>query len=371
MSWREISRRWDPWMVVVALALAAYGGLIIYSASLSAFPDGVTGLDHPVVKQGLAVALGLTLMVAVMAVPFRVWALAAPVLYGLTLVLLVMVLLVGQASLGARRWLDLGLVQVQVSEMAKLATVIVLARFLSQRWREMGKVGNLLLSLGLAAVPALLVMVEPDLGTAIIFGVVWVVMALIGGARPSHVGMVVALVLLSIPLTVAVALADYQRERLALFFNPNLDPLGGGFNILQAEIGIGAGGLWGRGLFQGTQTQLDFLQAASTDYAFAVLGEELGLMGALFLLALYAFLLFRLIRAAALAHDLFARLLVIGLAVTLLTQVFINIGVNVRLLPVTGIPLPLVSQGGTSTVITMVALGIAQGVLLRRAPFNL
>ncbi len=370
MIWREPLRRLDPWMVAAALALAVYGGLIIYSASLSSYPQGITGLDHPVAKQAMAVALGLALMAVVAVVDYRVWALASPYLYGLSLLLLVLVLLVGQASLGARRWIDLGLVQVQVSELAKLVTVITLARFLAQRWPEMGRPTNLLLSLALAAVPALLVMVEPDLGTAIIFGAVWVVMALVGGARPAHVGLVVVLLLLSIPVAVAAILTDYQRERLALFFNPNLDPLGGGFNILQAEIGIGAGGLLGRGLFQGTQTQLDFLQAASTDYVFSVLGEELGLMGALLLLALYAFLLFRLIRAASLAHDLFARLVVTGIAVMLLVQVFVNVGVNVRLLPVTGIPLPLVSQGGSATVTALVSLGIVQSVLWRREPFT-
>jgi len=370
MTWREPLRRLDPWMVAAALALAAYGGLIIYSASLSSYPQGVSGPGHPVVKQAVSVALGLALLAAVTVIHYRLWATAAPFLYGLSLLLLVVVLLVGQASLGARRWIDLGLVQVQVSELAKLAVIIALARLLTERWREMGRMGPLLLSLALAALPAVLVMVEPDLGTAIIFGVVWAVMALAGGARPAHIGLLMALLVLSIPLAVAVALTDYQRERLALFFNPNLDPLGGGFNILQAEIGIGAGGIFGRGLFQGTQTQLDFLQAASTDYVFSVLGEELGLVGALVLLALYAFLLFRLIRAASLAYDPFARLLVTGIAAMLLAQVFINVGVNVRLLPVTGIPLPLVSQGGSATVMTFVSLGLAQSVLLRREPFT-
>lgn len=361
----HLPRHFDPWLLTAALALAAYGGLLIYSASLSSYPEGIRGLDHPVAKQAIYACVGLLLLAGAAYMDYRLLGAVAPSLYGLGLVLLVAVLLVGDASYGARRWLTIGGVQIQPSELAKLFTIIALARFLTDRQGEMHKLSNFLLSILIAGLPAVLVMVEPDMGTAIVFGAIWLALVTMGGARAGHVLSLLAFMVLAIPLIAVAALGDYQRERLTLFFNPNLDPLGGGFNIRQAEIGVGSGGVLGRGLFQGTQTQLDFLQTASTDYIFSVLGEELGLLGAVVLLGLYTLLLFRGIRAASLAYDLFGRLLVTGIVVMVLVQVFINVAVNVRLLPVTGIPLPLISQGGSSLISTLVGVGLIESVLLR------
>jgi rod shape determining protein RodA len=366
----RMARHFDPVLVAGALALAGYGGLLIYSASLSSYPDGISGFGHPVVKQALLAVLGIGLMLLLMVTDYRLFGRAAPALYGLGVLALVAVLFVGDESLGSRRWLTFGPVQVQASELAKPFTILALARYMADRPLDMRRLRHFLATLVMGLVPAVLVMLEPDMGTAIIFGSIWLVMALMGGARPRYVGLLVAVLVLSIPVVAAAALSDYQRERLALFFNPNLDPLGGGFNILQAEIGIGSGGLFGKGLFQGSQTQLDFLQTATTDYIFSVLGEELGLAGALLLLALYVLVIFRCLRAASLSYDLFGRLLATGIAVMLLVQVFINVGVNVRLLPVTGIPLPFISQGGSSLVMTFMAMGLVESVLLRRRPFE-
>jgi rod shape determining protein RodA len=158
---------------------------------------------------------------------------------------------------------------------------------------------------------------------------------------------------------------DYQLDRFRLWVDPNSDPLGGGFNIRQAEIGIGSGGVFGKGLTEGSQTQLDFLQTSTTDYIFSVLGEELGLLGAVVLLTLFALLLFRGIRAATLAQDQFGRLIATGIVVMILFQVFINIAVNIRLVPVTGIPLPFISQGGSSLLMMFIALGLLEGILIR------
>jgi rod shape determining protein RodA len=190
-------------------------------------------------------------------------------------------------------------------------------------------------------------------------------MVLVAGARVQHVLMMAGFLLAAIPFVTLAVLGDYQRDRIALFFNPNSDPLGGGFNILQAEISVGSGGVFGKGLTNGSQTQLDFLQTPTTDYIFSVLGEELGLIGALVLLTLFAVLLFRAIRVATLARDQFGRLLATGIAIMILFQVFVNIAVNIRLLPVTGLPLPFISQGGSSLIMLFVALGLLQSVLLR------
>jgi rod shape determining protein RodA len=180
-----------------------------------------------------------------------------------------------------------------------------------------------------------------------------------------HVLALVGLTVSLIPFALLVVLGEYQRERIHLFFDPSSDPLGGGYNILQSEISIGSGGLFGQGLTDGPQNQLGFLQTTTTDYIFAVLGEETGLLGGIILLFLFTMLLFRGIRAASLSRDQFGRLLATGIVIMILFQVFINIAVNIRLVPVTGIPLPFVSQGGSSLMMLFAALGILEGIVLR------
>jgi rod shape determining protein RodA len=362
---RRAIRHLDYPMLVLAAALVAYGGLLIYSASLTAYPDGIAGLSHPVAKQALFALLGLGVMAAVAWIDYRAFGQMAPALYALAILTLIVVLVMGESAFGSRRWISVAGTQIQASEIAKLLTIVALARYLADRQLEITRVRVFLTSLAMAALPAALVMAEPDMGTAIIFGAIWVGMVLVAGARPQHVLTVGGFLLAAVPFAALALVSDYQRDRIALFFNPNSDPLGGGFNILQAEISVGSGGVFGKGLTNGSQTQLDFLQTPTTDYIFSVLGEELGLIGAIVLLTLFAALLFRTLRVASLARDQFGRLIATGVAIMILFQVFINIGVNIRLLPVTGIPLPFVSQGGSSLVMLFVALGLLQGILLR------
>lgn len=362
---RRATRHFDYALLLLAGALVAYGALLIYSASLTAYPDGIAGLSHPVAKQAMFALLGLAVMAMVVWMDYRVFGQMAPAVYALAILILATVLIMGESAFGSRRWITIAGTQVQASEVAKLLTIVALARYLADRQLQITRVRVFLSSLALVALPAALVMAEPDMGTAIIFGAVWVGMVLVAGARVRHVLMLGGFLLAAIPFVTLAVLGDYQRERIALFFNPNSDPLGGGFNILQAEISVGSGGIFGKGLTEGSQTQLDFLQTPTTDYIFSVLGEELGLIGALVLLTLFAALLFRTIRVADLARDQFGRLLAAGIAIMILFQVFINIAVNVRLLPVTGIPLPFISQGGSSLIMLFVALGLLQSVLLR------
>ncbi len=362
---RHAFRHFDYGLLLLAGVLVAYGGLLIYSASLTAYPDGIAGLNHPVVKQALFAAFGLTMMAIIAWMDYRVFGQMAPALYALAILILVVVLFLGESVFGSRRWITVGGTHIQASEVAKLLTIIALARFLADRQHQITRVRVFLASLALAALPAALVAAEPDMGTAIIFGAIWVGMVIMSGARVRHVLIVTGFLLAAIPFAALAILGDYQRDRIALFFNPNSDPLGGGFNILQGEISVGSGGVFGKGLTNGSQTQLDFLQTPATDYIFSVLGEELGLIGALVLLTLFTALLFRTIRVAGLARDQFGRLLATGIAIMILFQVFINIAVNIRLLPVTGIPLPFISQGGSSLIMLFIALGLLQGVLLR------
>jgi len=362
---RRVTRHFDYALLLLAAALVAYGALLIYSASLTAYPDGIAGLSHPVAKQAMFALFGLAVMGIIAWMDYRVFGQMAPALYALAILILMAALFLGESAFGSRRWITIGGTQIQASEVAKLLTIVALARYLADRQLQITRVRVFLTSLAVAALPAALVMAEPDMGRAIIFGAVWVGRVLVAGARVRHVLMLGGFLLAAIPFATLAVLGDYQRERIALFFNPNSDPLGGGFNILQAEISVGSGGIFGKGLTEGSQTQLDFLQTPTTDYIFSVLGEELGLIGAVVLLALFAALLFRTIRVASLARDQFGRLLATGIAIMILFQVFVNIAVNIRLLPVTGLPLPFISQGGSSLIMLFVALGLLQGVLLR------
>jgi rod shape determining protein RodA len=364
IQWRTV-RHFDPWMVLLGMALAGFGALLIYSASLPAFPEGIQGLSHPTVRHLVFLALGVTAAGLVAWFDYRMLGQITPTLYAIALVLLVGVLVVGTSTYGSRRWLDAGGISIQASEVAKLLVIIVLAKFLADRQVEIGSLRTFLTSLAIVAVPTALVFMEPDLGTAIIFGAAWLGMVVVAGVPPRSILVFLTSVALSVPFVVVGLMGDYQRERIATFLNPEMDPLGGGFQIIQAEISVGSGGIFGRGLTEGTQTQLDYLQTPSRDYIFSVLGEELGLIGALLLFALFTVLLFRGLRTAAFARDPFGRLIATGIVIMILFQVFINVAVNIRLLPVTGIPLPFISAGGSSLIMLFVALGLLESILLR------
>jgi rod shape determining protein RodA len=360
---RRAIRHFDLPLMLLAAALVAYGAVLIYSASLNAYPDLTLG--HPVVKQLLFAVLGMALALAVAWLDYRIFGQMAPALYALAVAMLAAVLVIGDAEFGSTRWFNIAGQQVQASEVAKLLTIVALARFLADRQTQMHDLRVFLMSLALAALPAALVMIEPDMGTAIVFGAIWLGMVMVAGAPLRFAMILIGLTLALLPFTMLAVLGDYQRERLELWINPNSDPLGGGFPIIHSEIGIGSGGLLGQGLTDGSQTQLNFLRTGSTDYIFSVLGEELGFVGAVLLLALFAALLFRGIRAARITTDPFGRLVATGIVIWILFQVFINIAVNVRLAPVTGIPLPFISQGGSSLIMLFAALGLIEGIVMR------
>ncbi|MEX0682533.1 MAG: rod shape-determining protein RodA [Dehalococcoidia bacterium] len=356
-------RHFDVILILLAAALVAYGSLLLYSASLNAYPD--VNLSHPMVKQLVFACLGVGAMVAVAWMDYRAYGQMAAGLYALAVVLLIAVLFVGDSAYGSTRWFAFAGQQIQASEVAKLLVIVALARYLADRQHQMDDPRVFGISLVMMLVPAGLVMMEPDMGTALVFGAIWLGMVTMAGAPPRTLAIFLGCVVALLPFGALLALNDYQLDRFRLWIDPASDPLGGGFNIRQAEIGIGSGGLFGKGITDGTQTQLDFLQTSTTDYIFSVLGEELGLFGAIILLALFTALLFRGIRAANLAQDQFGRLIATGIVIMILFQVFINVAVNIRLVPVTGIPLPFISQGGSSLVMMFVALGLLEGIVIR------
>lgn len=359
-------RDFDVVLLLAALGLVTLGALLIYSGSLTRFgePEGFE-LSHPVVRQGIFAAVGLAGALVIARVDYKYLGALSAAFYCACVGALLFVLVAGEPIFGSRRWIQVGDVLVQPSEIAKLVTIVALAKYLADRQERIRTVRVLLASLAIAALPGALVFAQPDLGSAVIFAAIWLGMVTVAGARWRHLAAMLAVALIAVPFVFMVFVQDYQRERIRIWLDAESDPLGAGWNILQGQIGIGSGGLWGKGLTEGSQTQLDFVRTQTTDYIFSVLGEELGFVGALVLFALFIVLLWRAVRVAEVSRDMFGRLIATGIVIFILLQAFINVAVNVGLLPVTGIPLPFVSQGGSSLITLLCGIGLLQSVVLR------
>lgn len=346
-SWHRIDR-FQPLLVAM---LALLGLMTIYSAHA----------DWG--RQVLWLCLGCLAYIAMAAIDYRRLRLLAPGLYAAMLLMLMAVHLVGRSALGARRWLSVAGFPLEPSELSKLLLVIVLAAHLSRyerlSWRGFG--GALLL----VAPAAYLIVTQPDLGTTIVVAAVFLGLLFLGGARPGHWSVVAISAAVMIPLLPHV-LHGYQKQRLEIYFDPSKDPLGAGYNLMQARIAVGAGGLFGQGWLHGLQGQLGFVPERATDFVFAVFAEQFGLLGSLVLLALFGALMIRLLHSAAVAPDRFGQLVAGGVMVMLFIQVTENVGMNIGVLPIAGIPLPFISYGGSATVTSLAALGVVQSVAMRR-----
>ncbi len=366
-SWRDM----DLLLLLVTAVLLVYGLVLVYSATAGPGADVAFRPSVWFVRQCLFVALGIGAMVGMTLLDYRLPRALAYHLYGVALLLLAAVLLAGTGDeeFGARRWLDMQLFPLQPSEIAKLSLIVALARFLEKTTPDTMSFTRVFASGLLVAPPVVLVYLQPDMGSSLSFLAIWLGMVIAAGARPFYLLILGAVSLLSLPLG-WLAMKDYMRSRLITFVMTVLgadpDPFGEGYNILQARISIGSGGMFGRGLMKGTQTQLDYLRVKQSDFIFSVLAEELGFIGGVALLALFALLLFRIIRTGELAKDRFGRLTAFGIASMLFYQLFVNVGANLTLLPVTGIPLPLISYGGSSLITVMAALGLLQSIMMRR-----
>ncbi len=346
------------------VVLVAIGLLVIWSTSFKA--TKLVG-SSDALHQAVFGVVGLVVFFAAARTDYRTWGKLSGWLYGLMAVSLVVVLVFSRAVLGAQRWIDFGFFQFQPSELAKLVLIIVLAKFFADYYDQLHRLRYLALSLGIVAVPMLLVMKQPDLGTALVLAAIWLGMALVSRVRKLHLVVLAGLGLAVLPLGMKL-LKPFQRARLETFFNPTADPLHAGYNAVQSTITVGSGQLLGRGLAAGSQSQLNFLPslAQHTDFIFAVLNEKMGFVGGSMLIALFGVLLYRGVRIAYTAQDRFGMFLVMGVVSMLLFHIFINIGMNMGIAPVTGIPLPLVSYGGTSLIIAMAALGLVASVAVRR-----
>lgn len=360
------------WVLLLAvLALLTLGVLLVWSAT--AQRADLTGSDPTAYlrKQLVNVVIGLVLMTVVIATDHRWVRIVAPLAYLAAVGGLVLVLAMGSTVNGSRSWLQLGGMSLQPSELAKLAVVIGMALWVAERAdvRKGGpdrSLGDVLGMLVIAGVPAALILLQPDLGTMLVLSATVLGVVAVSGAPRRWLGLLVAGGVTAAVAAVAVGfLEQYQLDRFLAFTNPDLDPRGAGYNVLQARIAVGSGGLFGEGLFDGSQTRAGFVPEQHTDFVFTVAGEELGLVGAGVLIALLGLVVWRALAIAMRTDDTFGRLAAAGIACWFAFQAFQNVGMCLGIMPVTGVPLPFVSYGGSSLFASMLAVGLLQNIHLR------
>jgi rod shape determining protein RodA len=397
------SRDFDMQLLAAVLVLVCIGILAVYSATQTDQP-GFEGIWR---KQMVSLAIGLAAMVAAVIVPYRYLEAFAWPIYGLSLILLVVVLL-GPKHMNTHRWIQVGGQMFQPSEIAKMAAVLALAKLIYRK--DMGQAGflGILLPMAIVMAPLGLVLVEPDLGTSLSFGALFIAMIFWQGypvknilyllspvlsmvavfSMPSWIGFMILLLLSfwffrmkfkyaswilvlntvigSITPFLWQGLKDYQRMRIMIFLNPGIDPRGAGWHVLQSKIAVGSGGFWGQGFLEGTQKKLSFLPEQHTDFIFATFGEEFGFIGCLILLLLFFWLVYRGIGIARQARNRFAGLAAVGILSIFGYHVILNIGMALGILPVTGIPLPFLSYGGSALIINLMMIGLLLNIGLRR-----
>ena len=364
---RRPLRHVDPALLVAALALVMVGLFAIYSSTHQSLDAIHADPARYVKRQVTFLAVGAIVVMAAASFDYRFLKVYAGLIYASSIVLLLLVRTpLGSTVKGSQRWFELFGFQLAPSEIAKLALIAMLAAFLSEIRGEL-TLQDVFRATGLAAIPGVLVFLQPDLGTSIVFIAILVGVLVVAGTRPRY--------LLALALTATVLISagfkvglveEYQLVRLQAFLDSENANEAARYNRDQAEIAIGSGGLFGVGYLQGTQTNLDFVPEQHTDFIFTVVGEEFGFVGAMILLGLYGILVWRAFRIAMISKDAFGTYLAAGIASMLALQIFVNVGMTVGIMPITGIPLPLVSYGGSSLLITCAAIGILENVHMRR-----
>lgn len=359
---------YDPILIVLVIVLGLFGLVTIWSAS----GGGPITPGSQVVRQGFYLFTGLIAMFVLSTIHYRFLKSFAVVFYLGSVALLVSLLVVGSTEGGSTRWLMIGPLSLQPSEVAKIAVIIALAAFISERQDEMERFSNFLISIAIVGLPMGLVFIQPDLGTTGVFAAIWLGMILMSSTRMIYI---VGLALLSIPGTWVAwthLLHDYQKDRLLIAFDPYKDYLGEGFNIIQAQVTIGSAGWFGHGLTGGSQSEFQLLKVRETDFIFAHAMSMFGFVGGLALFFTFMLLLWRMLRVVNLSPDTFGQQIAAGMTTMIFFQAFVNIGMNLGILPVTGITLPFISLGGTSLFVTLAAFGILQSIVVnhRRLGFQ-
>ncbi|HEX9594476.1 MAG TPA: rod shape-determining protein RodA [bacterium] len=363
---RRLLHNIDYWFLFLVAALTLLGLGALYAATGDPGGSLATTFRHQLWWIGIGL-LGMALVAPLNYNKLRVW---AYFFYALCLLLLLLVLLVGHTGLGAQRWVNIGPFRLQPSEVSKLAVILALARFLAAgRFRGSLGLREILGPTLLLVLPLILILQQPDLGTSLMF-------LFIGGVMVFCAGLQLWLIAAVFPITVFLApilwrgLQDYQQRRILAFLKPDLDPFGSGYHVIQSKIAIGSGGLWGKGLFQGTQSELHFLPEQHTDFIFSVIAEQFGLVGCLLFLLLYTLLILRGLEIAYETDDTFGALIVVGVTTMIAFYVLVNVGMTTGLLPVVGVPLPFVSYGGSSMLTMWMGAGLILNVRMRKFLFQ-
>ena len=357
-----LPNNFDNLLLASSVLLVVLGLLVLYSLGIKA-KQVSNQLDTT--KQIVYALIGILLLIIASRNDYKVLKNYSGALYVFMVATLLAVEFFGATRLGATRWIALGPFQFQPSEVAKLILIIVLAKFYAQNFDYSDQARVLFRSL-LYSLPAIfLVLVQPDLGTAIVMGSIWLVMTLATKVKKRYLLIMFASLILAFPLLYP-RLQDYQKKRITTFLQPSADPSGAGYNVSQAIIAVGSGGMFGQGLGSGGQSQGNFLPSSHTDFVFAVLAEKLGFLGALVCIALFLAVIARIIIDASYSSDRFGSLLCVGIATMFIVHVVVNIGMNLGIMPVTGIPLPFISAGGTSMMVSLFSVGLVQSVYSRR-----
>ena len=345
--------------LLTALLLLVLGGLaVLYSAG--------GGDLNLVVRQSIRLGAGFLVLLVLAQIPPRSYRFWTPVIYAIGVILLALVMLVGTEAKGATRWLTLpGIGRFQPAELMKLAVPAMVAWFFSERNLPPNKL-DVLAALGLIFLPVVMIAVQPDLGTSILIAAAGLVVLFMAGLSWRLISLAVLVLVIAAPMMYFFVLHDYQRSRVDTFLNPEADPRGAGWNIIQSKTAIGSGGVTGKGWLDGTQSRLDFLPESSTDFILAVLGEEFGLIGFVLLISIYLVIVGRGFFISWQAQETFSRLLAAALTMTFFIYIFVNVGMVSGLLPVVGVPLPLVSYGGTSIVTLMASFGMLMSIHTHR-----
>ena len=362
-------RRLD-WVLVAAVgALVAYGLWAVGGITRHDVPGDE---DYYVVRQAIAAGLGFAGFLVALAIDPDRYRRAQTWLFGVTILLMLLVYPLADETRGSKRWIELGPFQFQPSEFGKLLFVLALAGFLADRARRIGDVRVVAQAVGLALIPIALVFKQPDLGTALVYSAALAACLFVAGMRWSHLAalaslaaLVVASVVWFLPAAGVEVLEPYQTARLTGFTNPDADPAGATYNVNQSITAVGSGGVYGRGVSGATQTRLDYLPEHATDFVFASLAEQRGFVGAALLLGLYLLVVWRGLRVITVSRDAFGAIVAAGIVIAFLFQVFVNVGMTMGIAPVTGIPLPFVTVGGSSMVVNLTAIGVLQAIHAR------
>lgn len=354
--------KFDKILLFAVLAIIIIGLFALYSASIRYHSQKI------ILRQVMWMLVGVAFMAASMRIDYRKVLNASYALYALNILLLIFVLFFGRSRGGANRWIGIGPISIQPSEMAKITFILALSSYIGSRKNEITKISFLLRVLCFALPVFLLILVEPDLGTALLIIPVTLIMLYVAGARAGHLFGIVLLGVGALPIFWQF-LKEYQKQRLFVFINPNIDPLGSGYTIIQSKIAVGSGGIFGKGWLGGTQNQLNFLPERHTDFIFSVIGEEWGFIGALVLISLYALIVVRGLKIIDRTPDLSGKLMATGFIALFAVQAIINIGMTIGFLPIVGLTLPLISYGGSSLVATLVTMGLLLNVGMRRSLF--